>query len=45
MDELGECGCSAIGTWMLDPYASEIAGIDEWLYLCDDCYQALCWEI
>lgn len=45
MDEFGECGCGAIGTWVIDPYVSEIDDRDEWLYLCDDCYRELCQEI
>ena len=32
-------------TYTPDPYAEEIHGEENWMYLCGDCYQQRLWDI
>lgn len=40
------CGRDDVPTTLIaDPFAEEINGDDTEHWICDDCYQASCWEI
>lgn len=36
--EEGNCYCGNSGNWVIDPYAYELYGEENWDFICDGCY-------
>lgn len=41
----GHIYCKGVKSWQIDPYAEEIHGVREWVFICGGTYHEYCMDI
>jgi hypothetical protein len=46
MNKCDTCGkVNETVEWVCDPFQEEIHGVEDWSFMCSDCYQQSAWDI